>query len=272
MRGPNDYLGAENCRYECMQVITDRAVIEKTPVYQYFGKWPFYRFYGIQEPASVIFSIGNGLIHFYFFRQIQYKCPSAYFLKGFMLLYACGGMNAWFWSIIFHSRDMKLTERMDYFSAVTLVLYSLFFALLRVFYIRNGVVIQSFGVLFVCCFVAHVSYLCIVTFDYIYNMYANVAVGFMQLLVWVYWFIAQHVVEKNRPRLQYAHLAVISVVGVALAMCLELFDFPPLWRVLDAHSLWHLSTIPLSVVWYKFLLQDMHYECINVVPFKLLPS
>jgi post-GPI attachment to proteins factor 3 len=30
-----------------------------------------------------------------------------------------------------------------------------------------------------------------------------------------------------------------------------LLDFPPIWGVLDAHSLWHLGTIAPTVFWYK---------------------
>jgi hypothetical protein len=254
-----------------MQLITDRAEEKGLEVYQYYGKWPFYRLHGIQEPASVVFSIGNGLVHLYYFRQIYKQCPSTYFLKGFMLLYTCIGINAWLWSTVFHSRDVKVTELMDYFSAALLVLYSLYFAILRVYYIRNAVVIKTLGVIFICFFVAHVGYLIIVTFDYVYNMYANVIVGALQELVWVGWYFSQHTKQENHSRLSYAYLAVISGAGLSVAMCLELFDFPPLWRVLDAHSLWHLSTIPLTIIWYKFLMEDMHYEA-HIIPYKLLPS
>ncbi|KAI9473951.1 MAG: post-GPI attachment to proteins factor 3-like protein [Benjaminiella poitrasii] len=265
----------ENCRYVCMQAVTDKAIEDGTTVYQYYGKWPFYRLLGIQEPASVLFSIGNGLVHLYFLCQFQKHVPPGYFLKGFMILYTAIGMNAWLWSTIFHSRDTKFTELMDYFSAALFVLYTLFFALLRVFSIRNGLVIKAMGVVFICAFVAHVGYLVIVTFNYVYNMYANVVVGGLQLVTWIYWFIVQIVKTENHSILSYAHFAVVSCVGVSLAMCLELFDFPPFWRVLDAHSLWHFATIPLSIVWYRFLLADMWYEVNNVKPYtpvKLLPA
>ncbi|KAL7318349.1 hypothetical protein PS15m_004579 [Mucor circinelloides] len=255
-----------------MQAVTDKAIEEGLPVYQYYGKWPFYRCFGIQEPASVIFSIGNGLVHAYYFRQIQKQVPSGYFLKGFMLLYTIIGMNAWLWSTIFHSRDTKLTELMDYFSAGLLVLYSLYYAILRVYRLTNSLFVQTLGVLFICLFVTHVGYLIIVTFDYVYNMYANVIVGGCQIAVWLGWFLVQTV--QQTPARLYAHLAVISGVGVSLAMCLELFDFPPLFRVFDAHSLWHLSTIPLSIVWYKFLLQDTKHETDtkSYIAVKLLPA
>lgn len=37
----------------------------------------------------------------------------------------------------------------------------------------------------------------------------------------------------------------VVVVGGALAMLVEIYDFPPYKRHIDAHSLWHASTIPL---------------------------
>ncbi|KAM0792055.1 hypothetical protein ACM66B_004762 [Microbotryomycetes sp. NB124-2] len=44
---------------------------------------------------------------------------------------------------------------------------------------------------------------------------------------------------------------------------LELLDFEPVgpgkWRLLDAHALWHLSTVPVVLVWYRFLLMDLDW-------------
>ncbi|CEP15601.1 hypothetical protein [Parasitella parasitica] len=255
-----------------MQAVTDRALEEGSGVYQYYGKWPFYRCFGIQEPASVLFSIGNGLVHAYYFRQIQKHVSWRNFYKGFMLLYTVIGMNAWLWSTVFHSRDTKFTELMDYFSAALLVLYSLYYAIIRVYRLTRSLFIQALGVLFICLFVAHVGYLTIVTFDYVYNMYANVAVGGCQIAVWLGWFLVQS--KQQTVARSYAHLAVISGVGVSLAMCLELFDFFPLFRVFDAHSLWHLATIPLSIVWYRFLIADSTNEANtnSYTSVKLLPA
>lgn len=235
-----------------MQSITDEAQERGLPIYQYYGKWPFYRVLGIQEPASMLFSIGNGFVHMYYFFLLRKKIPSAYYLKTCLLLYPCVGMNAWLWSTVFHSRDVHWTELLDYFSAFSLVLYSLFFALIRVFQIQKHST-RFLGALFLCGYLSHVLYLSAISFDYVYNMYVNVTVGVLQVMVWVYWCITQ-------TRRSYAYLAVISGVGVSVAMCLELFDFPPLWRVFDAHCLWHFATIPLTIVWYKFLLADMSFE------------
>jgi hypothetical protein len=34
-------------------------------------------------------------------------------------------------------------------------------------------------------------------------------------------------------------------------MALELLDFPPFLWILDAHALWHLTTVPLIPLWYS---------------------
>lgn len=43
---------------------------------------------------------------------------------------------------------------------------------------------------------------------------------------------------------------VVVLLLQALAL-LELLDFPPLFWVLDAHAIWHLSTIPVNVLFYR---------------------
>lgn len=39
-------------------------------------------------------------------------------------------------------------------------------------------------------------------------------------------------------------------------MSFELLDFAPMFRLLDAHALWHLATIPLAAGWWRFLTSD----------------
>ena len=39
-------------------------------------------------------------------------------------------------------------------------------------------------------------------------------------------------------------------------MSFELLDFAPIFRLLDAHAMWHLSTIPLGMAWWHFLCSD----------------
>jgi post-GPI attachment to proteins factor 3 len=54
---------------------------------------------------------------------------------------------------------------------------------------------------------------------------------------------------------------------LTIAMSLEIFDFAPFWRVIDAHSLWHAATAgiisfnaALVLVYWDFLLVDSVFE------------
>ncbi|EPZ34749.1 Per1-domain-containing protein [Rozella allomycis CSF55] len=137
---------------------TENDLKQNNRIHQYFGKWPFYRIFGMQEFASVLFSIGNLIVHYRGFIILRSSMSNRYYMKPFYLVNSLLNMNCWVWSTIFHARDTPRTERMDYFSV---------------------------------------------------------------------------------------------------------FDFPPYNLLIDAHSLWHLSTIPLVSLWYRFLLQDGRYEALR---------
>lgn len=49
---------------------------------------------------------------------------------------------------------------------------------------------------------------------------------------------------------------MLLAIAMTSASALEIFDFSPWWRVIDAHSLWHLATVPLIFWWYRFLIED----------------
>lgn len=50
-------------------------------------------------------------------------------------------------------------------------------------------------------------------------------------------------------RYAWRMLAFTLLSGAALS--LELFDFPPKLHVFDAHALWHFSTAPLPLLFYR---------------------
>ena len=75
-----------------------------------------------------------------------------------------------------------------------------------------------------------------------------VAMGVGQLLLWLLWAnLSRH---PARAKLS------VAVVGTAMAMLLEVFDFPPLYTLVDAHALWHAVTIPLIYLWWLFVCDD----------------
>ncbi|KAK4431538.1 Post-GPI attachment to proteins factor 3 [Sesamum alatum] len=251
-----------DCRYHCMiSREEERQKLGHKPV-KYHGKWPFKRSYGIQEPVSVALSALNLAVHFQgwvsFFILVNYKLPfrpnkkTYYEYTGLWNIYAIFAMNAWFWSAVFHSRDVDLTEKLDYSSAVALLGYSLILAIIRTFDVRLEAARVMVAAPLIAFVTTHILYLNFYQFDYGWNMKVCVTMGILQLVVWAVWAgVTRH---PSRWKLW------VVVIGGALAMLLEIYDFPPYWGLVDAHALWHATTIPLTYLWWSFVRDDTEFR------------
>ena len=213
----------------------------------------------MQEPASVLFSLFNFLAHDNGMSKIREQIPANYPLRKYYLLFGYFGLASWIFSMMFHTRDFNLTEKLDYFAAGASVMYGLFYSPIRIFRLdktrpsnarRNNNSMSILGLwTFVCAslYLLHIGYLTFVRFDYTYNMAANVVVGIAQNILWT-WFSVQRYRKVGRL---WAAWPGLIVAWLILAMSLELFDFPPWWGMVDAHSLWHLGTVGPTILWYK---------------------
>ncbi|KAI0628788.1 Per1-like protein [Trametes polyzona] len=268
----------DNCKYECMHLITDRAILHNEPVKQYYGKWPFWRFAGMQEPASVLFSILNFVAHASGARKIRTRIPNGHPMKRYYLLFAFVSMNAWVWSSVFHTRDLPSTEKLDYFSAALAILYALYYTAIRLFHLyptgqdsltyshtsSTRTIRVVWTLVCVWAFLAHISYITFLPrFDYSYNMIFNLTIGMAHNLLWVLYSLPSRLSFvrrfRGRPRSYrppYATMPALFVLLTTAATSLELFDFAPWGRIIDAHSLWHLATVPIAAFWYDFLIKD----------------
>lgn len=95
---------ADDCKYTCMHVVTNKAVELGVPIEQYHGKWPFWRMLGMQEPASVAFSLLNLWFHALGLSKIRRSIPDNHIMKTYYILWAIVSMNTWVWSSVFHTR------------------------------------------------------------------------------------------------------------------------------------------------------------------------
>ncbi|XP_027170696.1 post-GPI attachment to proteins factor 3 [Coffea eugenioides] len=256
-----------DCRYHCMvEREKERAAVNQGPV-KYHGKWPFRRLYGFQEPVSVAFSALNLAMHFHgwlsFFILLHYKLPLKqdkqpyYDFTGLWHIYALLSMNSWFWSAVFHSRDVVLTERLDYSSAVALLGYSLILAILRSFNVRDEAGRVMVAAPLLAFITTHILYLNNYKMDYGWNMQVCVVMAVTQLVVWAVWAGMTH--HPSRWKLW------IVVVGGGLAMLLEIYDFPPYKGYVDAHALWHAATVPLTFIWWSFIRDDAEFRTSNLI-------
>ncbi|KAK3703177.1 hypothetical protein LTR37_014654 [Vermiconidia calcicola] len=261
------------CDYVCQHIVTEKR-LEREPPYlepivQFHGKWPFWRFLGIQEPASVLFSLLNFLAHDHGMSKVREQIPAKYPLRRYYLLFGYFGMASWTFSMIFHTRDFNVTEKLDYFAAGASVMYGLFYSPIRIFRLdrpQPSVTNQSPSTIlwiwtFFCAslYLLHIGYLTFIRFDYTYNMAANVVVGIVQNVLWT-WFSIQRYRKVGRL---WAAWPGLIVAWIILAMSLELFDFPPWWGMVDAHALWHLGTVGPTIWWYNFLVRDAQEDLHN---------
>ncbi|XP_034678565.1 post-GPI attachment to proteins factor 3 isoform X1 [Vitis riparia] len=256
-----------DCRYYCMlDREKEREALGNGPV-KYHGKWPFKRVYGIQEPASVALSALNLAMQFHgwlsFFILLNYKLPlkpnkKAYYEYTCLWhIYGLLSMNSWFWSAVFHSRDVDLTEKLDYSSAVALLGFSLILAILRCFNVRVEAARVMVSAPLLAFVTTHILYLNFYKFDYGWNMKVCVVMGVAQLLIWAIWAgVTRH---PSRWKLWTV------VVGGGLAMLLEIYDFPPYEGFVDAHALWHATTIPLTYIWWSFIKDDAEFQTANLL-------
>ncbi|KAI1610481.1 Per1-like protein [Exophiala viscosa] len=249
------------CDYTCQHVITDRRVARDPPmiepVVQYHGKWPFHRFLGIQEPFSVLFSLLNFLAHREGMKRLRESIPAKYPLRPYYLGFGYIGLASWTFSTIFHTRDFNLTEKLDYFAAGASVLYGLYYSPIRVFRLDENTptkqsILRFWTLVCSLLYVAHVTYLTAWSWDYTYNMAANVAVGVVHCVLWTWFSIYRY----RKTHQTWTAWPGMIVAWVAMAMSLELFDFPPIGGMVDAHSLWHLGTVIPTIWWYSFLIRD----------------
>jgi post-GPI attachment to proteins factor 3 len=114
----------DECKYGCMHKTTEAFIARKWKIPQFHGKWPFVRFLGIQEPASVVFSALNFYIHLKCLMQFRNSVRADSPFYKVWHVFSIISLNAWTWSTVFHSRDFPLTELLDYVFAYSMVLAS----------------------------------------------------------------------------------------------------------------------------------------------------
>lgn len=272
-----------NCDYQCQRLVTRDRVFSGDEVYQFHGKWPFWRVFGVQELASMVFSVGNWAVHYAGMKhtwsaiQANKNGPNkpANAQLHVLLFMSVVTTLAWTFLTIFHVRDFLITERLDYYFAGLTVLSGFYGVACRYFrlYLPSRTA-QKFLFTLVCvaAYAAHV-YRLETDWLYTYNMQANITVGVLQNILWVLLcfelYSEYYKIEQAQKGTQdLSHLSYVDSRKVLLSsfylrspklfslyplllcfivvvgMSMEILDFPPvIYDLVDAHSLWHLVTI-----------------------------
>jgi hypothetical protein len=281
----------QNCDYQCQRLITKERIelAIEDPVLQYHGKWPFLRVLGIQEFASALFSLGNFYVNYLGFKKLKNSYINSNYKSTYfdVFLVSIVSMLAWLFSTIFHVRDFLITEKLDYYFAGATVLSGFHGIASRLFELYKKPILKlAFFFTCLAAFAAHV-YRLEIDWLYTYNMRANIVVGILQNiclcklcfnLYCKYYYEEQQnqktqnlnhltYIDSSRmllssfygrsPKL-YSLYALLLALIVTAGITLEIKDFPPIYDLIDAHSLWHLVTIiPLYYGWYDWMIWDI---------------
>ncbi|KAL0828191.1 hypothetical protein Bca101_051869 [Brassica carinata] len=128
--------------------------------------------------------------------------------------------------ITLYYKDVDITKRLDYSSAIAVLGFSLIVSILRTFdvWVEAARVMVSAPLLALV--TIHVLYINFYKLDYGWNMIVCVAMGVAQLFLWARWAAVSG--HPSNWKLW------VVVIASGLAMLLEIYDFPPysVWRLL----------------------------------------
>eukprot|EP00798_Chlamydomonas_sp_ICE-L_P032237 gene32237-16802_t len=177
----------------------------------------------------------------------KYAYPYAWVWIGYGLV----SMNSWLMSSVFHSRDTWLTERLDYCSVDVTVAFSLIAVFTRSLGTKRQLSAFVASMLVVAGLMYHLHYMLFIKFDYGLNVQICIVLGLAQAVLWVTW----SQLTRHPHRFQLLRFLLL----LHAAMLLEILDFPPIFKLLDAHAAWHATTIPLTFMFYKFVHADIDW-------------
>lgn len=249
----------DNCDYQCQQIVTEIREDDGEEVVQFHGKWPFKRILFTQELLSALFSLLNFIPHYINSKKLVELYRTTHDSKKVLyfniLLISIVAMGAWTFSTIFHIRDLIITERLDYFFAGATVLTGFHALVVRVF--RLDLDQQRRKLVGYGCLAMYAYHFIRLNIDwsYTYNMQANITIAILQYSLFILLAFNHY---RNNPKDKALYVTpLLLIASVVFGMSFEVFDFINLNWQIDAHAIWHLSTIIPSFWLYDFFYRDI---------------
>ena len=245
----------DDCGYDCMQTITAERSKEGYGPFKYYGHWPFLRIFGLEEPASVVFSLLNALPYirsiFDNFKKYHTKSKDS-FMDRWLTLYWFISTNTWLASAFYHSRKTENASFYDYISALLFLGYSLWLAVRRI--LGANADSKKITILFLSSLILYITQVVRMSRGHVTHddhMRLCITLAVSNVFTWLLWLLVSSK-KIAFERYNYRYLCLLTQIWCSLAALLELFDFPAIWGIFDAHSLWHAATVPLGFIWAYF--------------------
>jgi post-GPI attachment to proteins factor 3 len=267
----------EMCTYACIDGVAKDRESKNLKVVKFYGHWPFDRYFGLEEPASVFFSAFNAAPHILAIYRLwtndrgtgtgSKQPEKRFYMDNWLLLYAIVSTSCWCASTIYHAKKTPFATKCDLISALGFIVAGLFIALRRICgtSINGGIASLLFCMLFVgWAYKAYFMAVYIINFDQ--HMKLSIGIVVLTTSLWLGWTLHQLLTgPKNGEYARVKVLCLCCQFGLIVASALEIFDFRPIYGIFDAHSLWHALTIPLGFVWYQFwnLERELYYKLVS---------
>lgn len=235
------------CKYGCIDIITNIRNDLNQPMNKYYGHWPFKRYFGMEEPASSLFSLINTFPHLQYIVQyfLNFKIlhgKHKYYMSNWIFLYAISSTIAFTCSTLYHSKKTEFYTLLDLISALFFIITGLFIVIRRTlltYYSNVYVIIMSFSILYG--FFVYRAYNMIlknISFDN--HMQLSIILVIITTILWILWiflFNIKYEVSQKYSNIKY--ICLFCQIWFILSSLLEIYDFPPIFEIFDAHSLWY---------------------------------
>jgi hypothetical protein len=208
---------------------------------------------------------------------VAYKGHFCY-MQFWYKLYPWIAVFTWLFSAFYHSKRVYLTEKCDLSFALILLTMGLFI----VFRKFLGPLLHQpkevfLYLIFISLLVWRIYHMMRGQIPFDIHMYTCFSIVSASICLWILWVCANEganiflnsikrsddtttYISCNHGGFYHNKMRIILLqVYLILAACLELFDFPPIIGLMDAHSIWHASTITLTFTWYSFVQYDSTY-------------
>ncbi|KAH1003025.1 hypothetical protein HUJ05_010974 [Dendroctonus ponderosae] len=288
---------ADECEYQCMWSTVEKFQENQLNIPQFYGKWPFRRVLGIQEPASMLFSLLNLFMHLMLLHKFRNEVRAGAPLRWLWLFYGAVRHDAPCQRAVSLMTGFPgLLQRLDLvgrFPQSRPALDRMAGLCGRIFHHSGQLLcdvrpvsdfLESWesreGDRCDCRVLPHVLG---AVFPKRPQLVLLVSLGFLL-------FFLKHAAYLSRGRFDYAynimlninvgaltaigwlvwsvkchpkppyvHSCQLYVIFSGLVLLLELLDSPPWFFVVDYHALWHLATAPPLVYIYRFAMEDCRY-------------
>ncbi|RYH05041.1 hypothetical protein EON65_45820, partial [archaeon] len=228
----------DQCTYTCSQQLTFQRMLYEFPPHKFFGHWPFIRWYGLEEPASALFSALNAISHVIYLCGGYLPLSSTSHMRFYINIYAIIALNAWIASVTYHSKKTDFSSLYDYVSALLLLLYGCTLITVRILSLPVPLVssrlLSTLSILITCLLWILQAYR-LANGQVGYSAHMTVCITLLVVSFLLYVVYTMQLLNRVR---QHAHVKRLAYAVICWCMLtqawlggaglLEVFDFPPL--------------------------------------------